>query len=136
LPPFVQQQSYSEVGTTGTDDHLIAALAELARHSNQAFRRGVFAERASNELQVLLVLAARGRARVPEIASDLEIDRSTSRHALSRLLADGLVTELSDPDDGRRSFFEPTRSGRSLLARYLGGLPAELRGHLTKVAAR
>jgi DNA-binding MarR family transcriptional regulator len=118
------------------DGELIDALAELARRSNQAFRRGAFAERPASEIQVLLVVAARQQARVSEVATDLEIDRSTSRHALSRLLADGLVTELPDRDDGRRSFFELTSAGSDLLGRYLARLPQELRKHVASRAAR
>jgi DNA-binding MarR family transcriptional regulator len=97
-----------------------------------AFRRGAFPERRSDEIQVLLVIAAAGEARVPEVAEQLAVDRSTARHAITRLMRDGLLSERPDPDDGRRSFFGTTASGRRLLRRYVATLGDDLLEELAR----
>ncbi len=63
------------------------------------------------EWRIILVLGARGRSTVNEIAEAIFMDQGGTSRTIGRLEARGLVSRQEDKDDRRRSFIDLTTQG-------------------------
>jgi len=70
------------------------------------------------------------------IAEILHVHPSTLTGVLSRLVARGILTRHTDPEDGRRALFALTRAGKKLDELRSGTIEAKVRRALGKVSAR
>lgn len=90
--------------------HVVKIITGL-RHSMQQPVSGVEAS-----AYPALFTLAQGPVRVSALAERVHSDVSTTSRQVSSLVADGLVTKLPDPDDGRAQLVGLTDQGRTVVA--------------------
>jgi DNA-binding MarR family transcriptional regulator len=86
---------------------LQAAAVLLVRHLS-------YGESITSAL-VLTLLAEDGPVRVSVLATASGVSQPSMTELVGRLVREGLVTRLSDPEDGRATLVDITASGRTLL---------------------
>ena len=78
--------------------------------------REVSTDVTSVQYAVLLVLEQRPGVSQRELGDELDLDRSTIAELAARMVRNGLVERISDPQDKRRNTLFLTTTGRELLA--------------------
>lgn len=78
--------------------------------------REVSTDVTSVQYAVLLVLEQRPGVSQRELGDELDLDRSTIAELAARMVRNGLVERISDPQDKRRNTLFLTGTGRELLA--------------------
>lgn len=78
--------------------------------------REVSTDVTSVQYAVLLVLEQRPAVSQRELGDELDLDRSTIAELAARMVRNGLVERISDPQDKRRNTLFLTTTGRELLA--------------------
>ena len=78
--------------------------------------REVSTDVTSVQYAVLLVLEQRPGVSQRELGDELDLDRSTIAELAARMVRNGLVERISDPQDKRRNTLFLTATGRALLA--------------------
>jgi DNA-binding MarR family transcriptional regulator len=72
-----------------------------------------------SQLKVLFVLVSLGRATMSQIARDVGMTLSTATGVADRLVAQGLVRRVNDPDDRRLVWLHPTAAATALVDRLI-----------------
>lgn len=78
--------------------------------------REVSTDVTSVQYAVLLVLEQRPGVSQRELGDELDLDRSTIAELAARMVRNGLVERISDPQDKRRNTLFLTTTGREMLA--------------------
>ena len=96
--------------------------------------REVSTDVTSVQYAVLLVLEQRPGVSQRELGDELDLDRSTIAELAARMVRNGLVERISDPQDKRRNTLFLTATGRALLAELkprVGNVERVLTQHLS-----
>ena len=105
---------------TDNSPRILAHTGSLIRRAQQRhvaiWMREVSTDVTSVQYAVLLVLEQRPGVSQRELGDELDLDRSTIAELAARMVRNGLVERISDPQDKRRNTLFLTTTGRALLA--------------------
>ncbi len=107
------------------NDHIAIAFAKIGAFlRTQQWRAAERHGLTPTQIQILLVLNARGAVRISALAPELGITQPTVSDAVAALVKKGLANRESDPDDRRAVQLNLTRAGKNLAAELDGCPPA------------
>ena len=105
---------------TDNSPRILVHTGSLIRRAQQRhvaiWMREVSTDVTSVQYAVLLVLEQRPGVSQRELGDELDLDRSTIAELAARMVRNGLVERISDPQDKRRNTLFLTATGRALLA--------------------
>ena len=105
---------------TDNSPRILVHTGSLIRRAQQRhvaiWMREVSTDVTSVQYAVLLVLEQRPGVSQRELGDELDLDRSTIAELAARMVRNGLVERISDPQDKRRNTLFLTTTGRELLA--------------------
>ena len=105
---------------TDNTPRILVHTGSLIRRAQQRhvaiWMREVSTDVTSVQYAVLLVLEQRPGVSQRELGDELDLDRSTIAELAARMVRNGLVERISDPQDKRRNTLFLTTTGRELLA--------------------
>jgi DNA-binding MarR family transcriptional regulator len=86
--------------------------------------------------RLLVLVSSEGPRRMGRLAEDLGVNQSNASRLVDRLVEQGLVRRVPDPEDGRASLVEVTDEGRALLDAVNEHRLTELRAIVEEMPAR
>ncbi|MFJ5223806.1 MarR family winged helix-turn-helix transcriptional regulator [Streptomyces sp. NPDC088400] len=117
VPPSPAAPPSSSKGAAGVDAvaHAVLTASRLLVDVSARSLAAVAERVTLPQFRLLVVLATHGDAKLVEVAERLGVNPSTAMRMLDRLIAAGLATRQSNPDNRRETMLRLTADGRTLV---------------------